>query len=77
MTTFFFVKVKKKNNDQFSEPFWNSYLPESAGKCVLRLFKFENFLGGHAPTPSRYSRLRRSQKFPVPLEVAQFKFNNP
>ena len=51
-----FVKVKKKitinfeNNDQFSEPFWHSYRPESAGKSVSRLSDLKIFWGSMPET---------------------------
>ena len=51
------------------EPCWHSYRPESAGNGVLRLSDLKILGGTMPPDTPRGSRLRRSQIFPVPLEV--------
>ena len=51
MTTLFFCQVKKENDKQFSEPFWHSFRPESAGNGILRLSDLKIFWGGMPPHP--------------------------
>ena len=86
MTTLFWsLKVKKKLTINFRNIFdtadsADSDIPDSAGNGVLRLSDLKIFWGGGRgmpPDPPRGSRLWRSQKFLVPLKVAQFQFNSP
>ena len=61
--------INFESNDQFSEPFWHSYRPESAGNSVSRLLDLKIFWESMPPDPHICSRLRRSRIFPVPSQV--------